>query len=386
MNPSFHNYKVLIQYEQHKRSFGTTVTEFTKKHTGFDSCMELDLIALDIEIRLRLGDPAFVEDYLQDFPQYQKQIRRTLDEVRSKFVETFCPLQDRFGLFPTKFADYMIHREIGRGGMGVVYEATLGAEQKPCAIKIPFCKVSQNREAEIMERVQHSGVCQVLDVGEFQDTPYLCTNLINGDSLKEMFSPTKILPVCTAVKIVRDVADCFQWIHGRDVIHFDIKPSNIMMENNQIPIVTDFGLSTTTDRIRTKINEGRELAFGSPQYMAPEMFDRKFGTPGFQSDVYSLGTVLYELLTGRKPFMGSPDTIAEQVCNYPPARPSDFEHVDIDSHSGTICLETICLNAMQKHTCDRTPSVTAFGQQLGQWQNRQQRRPVVSLLPRVNAA
>lgn len=352
-----------MQYERSKRSLGTTVAEFANQCDEIGRGTQLELIALDIEIRLMLGDRVSVNDYLFEFPQHQKQIAQVLSEVSNNFVDTFCPLQDRFGSFPCKVANYEVFREIGRGGMSVVYEAVHENGDRLVALKIPFVKdVCSLREAEISRSLQHPGVISVIDFGSFEKTPYLVMELIDGATLKEMLKISGTLEAREAVRIVETLAKCIQWVHERNIVHFDIKTSNIIMDRDKNPIATDFGLAVSVDEI-TQRSDDSGYSCGSPRYMAPELFDKSFGLPGTQSDVYSLGVVLYELLTGMTPFVGPLNTLAKQVCNYPPARPTDFGHVRIDSE-----LESICLGALQKHTGERTESMKAFGDQLAGWQ------------------
>lgn len=362
MSSSNPDYKLLMQFERSKRSLGTTVAEFAKQRDEIGNGLQLELIALDIEIRLMLGDRVGANDYVFEFPQHQIQIAQVLNEVTANFANTFCPMQDRFGSFPCKFKNYEILRELGRGGMGVVYEAVT-ADGRPVALKIPFVKEHCSlHEAKILETVQHSEIISVEDFGVFEQTPYIAMRLVNGPTLKEMIKDSGVIDARESVRIVESLSRCIQWIHEKNIVHFDIKTSNVIMENDKTPIITDFGLAVSLNEMGQLRDESVEYSHGSPQYMAPEIIDNAFGSPGVQSDVYSLGVVLYELLTGVTPFVGPLSALALQVCNYPPARPSDFEHVNID-----FTLESICLAALQKHSRDRTASMKIFGEQLSAW-------------------
>ena len=356
-------YKLLMQYERSKRSGGTTVSEFTSQCDEISSRTQLELIALDIEIRLRQGNRVRANDYLFEYPQFQKQIEHDLREVSRNFVATFCPMQDRFDMLPCTFAHYQVQKEIGRGGMGVVYEATDVNSGQIVALKIPFIKdVCLQGESEILKKVRHDGVNTVLSVGSYQQTPYLATEFLGGVTLKEMLKIYGTLEPCEAVRIVAELSRSLHWIHQQNVIHFDIKTSNIIMHQNQNPVLTDFGIAVLVDENKQLLGDSLDYSRGSPCYMAPEVFDRSFGSPGFQSDVYSLGVVLYELLTGVTPFAGAIETLGKQVCHYPPARPSDFNHVNIDTE-----LERICLDALQKNESKRTASMKVFKEQLSAW-------------------
>ena len=192
--------------------------------------------------------------------------------------------------------------------------------------------------------------------------PFTCTNLIDGKPLDQILNDEMVINSDYAVLIVEHIARGLSHVHQSGVVHFDVKTGNIMIDKRGNPILTDFGLAKQESKICDLEDSEVDFAFGSPHYMAPELFQRRFGKVGFAADIYSLGVVLYELLTGRRPFFGQPKSLAKQICEYPPARPTDFEHVRIDTR-----LEAVCLQAIQKSTCQRTHSMEAFIDNLEAW-------------------
>ena len=208
-----------------------------------------------------------------------------------------------------KIGRYEIEREIGRGGMAIVYKAFDPRLERPVAIKLikmsafgedAFGHVRERfeREAKALARLDHPNILKVHDFGEHNGAPYLVMDYIEGSTLKELKKPIR---VDTAVRLLTPIADALEYVHRHGLLHRDVKPSNIMLITENRVILTDFGIVKSLEDdgdLHTLTATG--VGIGTPEYMSPEQGRGK--QVDARSDMYSLSIVFYELITGRKPF------------------------------------------------------------------------------------
>ena len=207
---------------------------------------------------------------------------------------------------------YRIVALLGRGGMGEVYRAhdlTLGQEVAlkflpEAAARNPAALARFYNEVRIARQVSHANVCRVYDLGEVDGQPYLSMEYVDGEDLGSLLRRIGRLPSDKAVEIARQLCAGLAAAHAKGVLHRDLKPANIMLNGRGQVVVTDFGLAALADEI-----PGDEIRNGTPAYMAPEQLAGREVT--VQSDIYSLGLVLYEIFTGKRAFEAS--TLAELV-------------------------------------------------------------------------
>jgi len=207
---------------------------------------------------------------------------------------------------------YRIVALLGRGGMGEVYRAhdlTLGQEVAlkflpEVAARNPAALARFYNEVRIARQVSHSNVCRVYDIGEVEGQPYLSMEYVDGEDLGSLLRRIGRLPSDKAVEIARQLCAGLAAAHAKGVLHRDLKPANVMLNGRGQVVVTDFGLAALADEI-----PGEEIRNGTPAYMAPEQLAGREVT--VQSDIYSLGLVLYEIFTGKRAFEAS--TLAELV-------------------------------------------------------------------------
>jgi WD40 repeat protein len=235
--------------------------------------------------------------------------------------------------------------------MGVVYEARQRHLNRRVAVKMllagawarPDFKPRFRAEAEAAARLHHPGIVTIHEVGELDGQPFLAMELVEGPSLAELIRHQP-LPPMRAARYVRLVAEAIAHAHHAGVLHRDLKPSNILLDSNDLPRVTDFGLAKQIDSDAGLTRPGDLM--GSPAYLPPEQVAG--GMPTVTGDVYSIGAILYELLTARPPFVA--DTVAatlHQVLHEEPAEPR------IVNSSVPRDLETICLKCLQKESAGR---------------------------------
>jgi tetratricopeptide (TPR) repeat protein len=265
------------------------------------------------------------------------------------------------------FGDYEIRRELGRGGMGVVYEARQVSLNRPVALKMVRAGLLAGdaelrrfqNEAEAVALLDHPGVVPVYEVGEHDGQRYFSMKLVPGGSLVPMIDRYKNDPRAAA-RLVAEAAEAVAHAHARGILHRDLKPANILVDAEGHPHVTDFGLAKKAEADVEFTLSGAIL--GTPAYMSPEQATGRRGAITTATDVYGLGTVLYALLTGRAPFGGDSavETI-DAVRNTPPDRPSRVNStVPRD-------LETICLKCLEKDPRRRYPSAQALVDDLYAW-------------------
>lgn len=262
--------------------------------------------------------------------------------------------------------DYEFLRELGRGGMGVVYEALQRSLNRRVAVKMllagawarPEFKPRFRAEAEAAARLRHPGIVTIHEVGEFDGQPFLAMELVAGPSLAELVRPQPLAPR-RAAQLVRLVADAIAHAHAAGVLHRDLKPSNVLLDAAGQPRVTDFGLAKQLDSATDLTRSGDLL--GSPNYLAPEQVAGAPATAA--SDLYSLGAILYELLTARPPFAA--DSVAatlQQVVQAEPVPPSRLNsRVPRD-------LETICLKCLRKEPARRYGSAAELAADLARFE------------------
>jgi Flp pilus assembly protein TadD len=251
---------------------------------------------------------------------------------------------------------YDVESILGRGGMGVVYKARQRTLDRPVAIKMllagafadPQELARFRREAESLAVLRHPNIVQVYDAGEVGGHPFFTMELVEGGSLARHLSATPQAPD-RAATLAAVLAGAVQFAHRSGVVHRDLKPANILLTKDGTPKITDFGLAMSVgDGTRYTISGAR---IGTPGYMAPEQALGKASALGPAVDIYALGAVLYELLTGRPPFVGeTPVETERQVIADEPVPPSRLNaKVPRD-------LETICLKCLNKNPVRRYAS------------------------------
>jgi serine/threonine protein kinase/Tfp pilus assembly protein PilF len=274
---------------------------------------------------------------------------------------------------PRPFGDYELVNEIARGGMGVVYRARQISLNRIVAVKVllfgqfasdAFVKRFR-AEAEAAASLRHTNIVGIYEVGEHEGQHYFSMELVEGPSLAQV-ARDQPLPARQAAQYLKTIAEAVDYAHQRGVLHRDLKPSNVLIDPGGQPRITDFGLAKrlSNSEFGTRNSEltvtGQML--GSPNYMPPEQADPKRGSASPASDVYSLGAILYQLLTGRPPFLAETleqtlaqllhrDPVAPRLLN--PAIPRD--------------LETICVRCLEKESARRYATAGQLADELGRF-------------------
>ncbi len=265
---------------------------------------------------------------------------------------------------PCRFGDYELLDELGRGGMGVVYKARQISLDREVAVKMilrgrlasPGDRERFRAEAEAAARLDHPGVVPVYDVGEVDSRQYFSMKYIQGRMLSELLSE-RPLPPHEAARILAAVCRAIHSAHQVGLLHRDLKPSNILIDEEGQPHLTDFGLAKRIEDTASLTKSGAVL--GTPSYMAPEQAAGARGEVSVASDVYSLGAVLYHMITGRPPFQAaSPVDTVLLVLEQDPAPPRVINaKADPD-------LEMISLRCLQKPADLRYESAEALAADL----------------------
>jgi tRNA A-37 threonylcarbamoyl transferase component Bud32 len=263
---------------------------------------------------------------------------------------------------------YEILGELGRGGMGVVYKARQTKLNRVVALKMILAgghagaaDLSRfQTEAQAIARLQHANIVQVYEVGEHEGKPFFSLEYCGGGSLEKKLTGTP-LPAREAAQLIETLARAMQVAHDHHIIHRDLKPANVLLTEDGTPKITDFGLAKNLDEAG-QTHSGAIM--GTPSYMAPEQAGGKGKEIGPATDVYALGAILYECLTGRPPFKAATalDTIL-QVAGDEPVPPSQLQSKTPRD------LETICLKCLHKEPEKRYSSSQALAEELQRFLN-----------------
>ncbi|HZU38940.1 MAG TPA: protein kinase [Gemmataceae bacterium] len=347
----------------------TPAEEWLRQHPALtDSACAVEVIYHEYLLRQELDEQADWEDYLRRFPQFAATLQdlREADQlVDQVFAPAGPPLRDS-----RRFGNYELLEKIGQGGMGVVYKARQHGLDRVVALKMlrggEYAEEQERRcflgEARAVALLQHPNIVPIYDVGEVNGLPFCSLEYVEGRSLADCLNGTPWEPR-SAASLVETLARAVAHAHGRAIVHRDLKPANVLLAGAAMtpparcaPKIADFGLAKRLDAT-SQSRSGHVV--GTPSYMAPEAAEPRLGTIGPATDVYGLGAVLYELLTGRPPFRA--DSLLEtfrQVVQEEPAPPRVLNPaVPRD-------LETICLKCLHKEPAGRYASAEALADDL----------------------
>lgn len=246
----------------------------------------------------------------------------------------------------TVFADrYKIIEELGLGGMGKVYRVEDIKINEDVALKLIRPEIASDRktierfrhELKIARKIAHRNVCKMFDLGEDAGTHYITMEYVTGEDLKSLIKRVKRLDVATAVTIAKQICEGLSEAHSLGIIHRDLKPSNIMIDKNGNARIMDFGIARSTE---AKEITDRGIVIGTPEYLSPEQAETK--EVDQRSDLYSLGVILYEMATGKRPFEGETAlSVARKHVDEIPRNPKEINPQIPDDLNGLIvkCME-----------------------------------------------
>ena len=287
-------------------------------------------------------------------------------DVPTESVEAAAPASEKCEILPTRLGRYRVLAKIGQGGFGTVYKGYDEKLRRDVAIKVPHRhRVASASEADsylaearILARLDHPGIVPVYDVGRTDDgLCYLVSKLVEGSDLAKRMRQGRGSFADSVHTVIR-VAEALHHAHHRGLIHRDIKPANILIDSDGQPVITDFGLAMREEDF---VRRG-ELA-GTPAYMSPEQARCEGHRVDARTDIFSLGVVFYEVLTGQRPFAGNAVAeVLEQIKNAEPRAPRQLD-VSIPKD-----LDRICLKALSKRMPDRYSTALDLAEDLRAWQ------------------
>ena len=366
----------------------------------------LELVYTEFVVRQELGQNPTPADWIERFPQYKADLEQMFEVHDELCRSDAITRHDGAGAVPASRAvmipGYQILGEVGRGGMGVVYQARDVRLNRVVAVKVILSgelagakeRGRFRREAEAAARLDHPNIARVYEVGDAAGRPYCATEFVGGGPLAAKMTGAP-WPVAAAAKLVAELARAAEHAHGRGVVHRDIKPANVLLgiddcrsmidecrttktqavtptpgqsaildhQSSIFPKLVDFGLAKClldSDQGLTRTGD----VVGTPMYMAPEQAAGA-NDVGPAADVWALGVILYELLTGRPPFRG--ETAAETRHLVLTAEPVPPRHLRAKLPRD---LDTVCLRALQKETHRRYASAAALADDLERWAAR----------------
>jgi serine/threonine protein kinase len=267
------------------------------------------------------------------------------------------------GDLPGQFGRYRIEKQLGQGGMGAVYLAHDTLLGRRVALKVPVLtgpaevRARFLREAQAAARLQHPNICPIHDLGEIDGIPYLTMAFIDGEPLSRRIAPGRPFEPHEAAALVRKLALALDEAHRQGIIHRDLKPGNVMIDGRGEPVIMDFGLARLSGLAIAQLTQQGDM-LGTPAYMPPEQVNGDVAAMGPASDVWSLGVVLYELLTGARPFEGDMLSLISQITLDDPPPPSS-RRPGLDPR-----LDAVCLRALARKPADRWPSMRHFADAL----------------------
>ncbi|MBL8900331.1 MAG: protein kinase [Planctomycetes bacterium] len=302
-----------------------------------------------------------------------------LDAVRARWRELRAIETELDELFATSQEDqrlpriegYAVRAVLGSGGMGIVYAARHEKLGRDVALKMLLAGTRAgaeaatrfHREAEAAARLRHPHVVPIFDIGDCEGAPYFTMELVEGGSLAQQLA-RELPSVERAVEIAIALADAVQLAHEHGIVHRDLKPANVLLDREGVPKITDFGLARLLDEDERLTRSGAPL--GTPSYMAPEQSRGVAGAAAPSVDIYALGAVLHELLTGRPPFRGTtPTETLRLALEVEPERPSRSRpEVSRD-------LDIICLKCLEKDPLRRYASARELADDLRRFRDGQ---------------
>jgi hypothetical protein len=338
----------------------------------------IDLIFAEYVLREERGEQPPLEEFLRRFPEHAEELKlqielhREMDDDPAQTAArsatwTTPGVVDGSGAYPS-IPGFKVLGVLGRGGMGIVYRARQTELKRPVAIKMliagaltsPEAAARLRIEVEAMARLRHPNIVQIYGVGQYAGAPYLVLELVEGQSLAQTLAGTPQLAEWSA-RTMEALARGIHAAHLSGVVHRDLSPANILLADDGTPKITDFGLAKLIvggGSLRTQTGD----LLGTPSYMAPEQAEGSHRAIGVATDVYALGAILYEMLTGRPPFKAEhPLETLRQVTSDEPVSPSRLRpRLSRD-------LETICLKCLEKEQSKRYASALDLAADLGRY-------------------
>lgn len=355
------------------------------------------LVRNDMAFRCQRGRRAQVEDYLKKYPELLAVAAVAVDlmwlehQLHEKYgipisnPSMAIPTQSQGGEgaakegatvppgrppvlpripleLPEAFGRYRILKKLGSGNSGSVYQAHDTHLQRRVALKVPRFRDEDGpdallrfwRDGKALAKLRHPNVCPLLDVSVFEGIPFVTMTFVEGPSLASQIEPGKPWPLRRAVILVHKLAEALAYAHELKVTHRDLRPCNVLLGGGGEPILTDFALARRPNRASIIVKAGQGTVLSTLPYMAPEQVNGDVKTPGPTCDIYSLGVILYELLTGRTPFQGTYGDVVVQILTQAPDPPSKYRP-GLPAE-----LEAVCLSALAKKPADRFASMQEF--------------------------
>lgn len=349
----------------------------------FDSKqVEPELLLVEYNSRRRTTDPKVALDsYQKRFPHHFDAFQKLANSVHSResqqtvapsqsILDTQAPKgstqqQSADGLnMPLEFGRYKVLRQIGSGAMGSVHLAYDSQLDREVALKTPSFEGAETeqtvarfyQEARSAAKLQHRNICPIYDVGQIEGRHFISMAYIKGKPLSDFISEAKLPSEKSTAILFHRLASGLDEAHRQKIIHRDLKPANVMIDSKREPVVMDFGLARRTDAEIRMTKSGALM--GTPAYMSPEQVSGDLDTVGPQSDIYSLGVMLYEVLTGKLPFNGSLAQVIGQILQDEPKPPTSL-NANISEP-----MEAICLKMMAKDRNARYQSMSDVAKDL----------------------